>query len=59
MQTCPYCGGKDLKEIRRSITNPADDLLFCQVCDKKFYRYQDTNLERPGDRRINHEEGEK
>lgn len=49
---CPYCSNSTLRQDHRSLTNPVKDIFWCPECDRKFYRYQDTYLERPGDTRM-------
>ena len=49
---CPYCGRRDLRQEHRIMANPAKDIFYCLDCDRKFYRYQDTELEQVGDTRI-------
>lgn len=51
MLTCPWCKSENWKELHRDTMNPARDEYICKSCGKKFYRYENTPLERPGDPR--------
>jgi hypothetical protein len=49
MIICIKCKAEKLKCIHKSITDPRYDLFECPACEQKQYRYEGTELQRPGD----------